>query len=302
MDGIDDEVDMGNDYFYPPIGANARTVSAWLKTSGSGRVCQWGGDSSIYYPAVSGTHWDIAIDANGKLHLDIGTGFLAGQTDLRDNAWHHIAVVLPDDGSPNVAEAILYIDGSAETPSASSAAAVQTSNSAIQLGGVRTNSLCIDEFRIVPVALSASDVLAEFNATNQVSAAWLHRHSVTNNPVDWNSDDDGDGLDLLSEYAYGNDPNVPDESNWLVRSGYNIGTGKLETTYTRRKDGTHDLGYAVSLTTNLVDGAWTLPWAVQSTVDHPSLDPGLFEVQTVESDSGLAGEPALFLRVKVSQP
>jgi len=302
MDGIDDEVDMGNDYFYPPIGANARTVSAWLKTSGSGQICQWGGDSSIYCPAVSGTHWDIAIDANGKLQLDIGAGSLTGQADLRDNAWHHIAVVFTNDASPNVTDAVLYIDGTAETPSASVSEVVQTSNSDVRLGGVRANSLCIDEFKIVPAAWSAAEVSAEFNATNQASAAWLYRHSVTNNPVDWGSDDDGDGLDLLSEYAYGNDPNVPDKSNWLVQSEYNAATGKLETTYTRRKDGTHDLGYTVSLTTNLVDGAWTLPWAMQSTVDHPSLDPGLFEAQTVESDSSLSNEAALFLRVKVAQP
>ena len=296
LDGVDDELDMDNDYFYPPVGANERTVSAWIKTGSSGRICQWGD------AAFTGSAWDVAIDGAGKLRLDTGTGFLAGQTDLRDNLWHHIAVVFPNTGTPNVTDAILYVDGSAETPSASIAEAVRTSNSEIQLGGARTSFISIDEFKIVPEAWSAADVLAEFNATNQASAAWLYRHSMTNTPVDWASDGDGDGLNLLSEYAYGNDPNVADESNWLVQAQYNTGTGKLETTYTRRKDGTHDLGYTVALTTNLVDGAWSLPWAVQSTVDHPSLDPGLFEAQTIESDASLADEPALFLRVEITQP
>ena len=294
LDGVDDQLDIANSNFYPPVGANARSVSAWIKTSGSGMICKWG-DS-----AISGGAWEISIDTNGRLHLSVSAGSLTGQTDLRDNAWHHIAVVLPNDGSPNVTEAILYVDGTAETISASIPRAVRTSNSKVCLGGVRVSSahLAIDEFRIIPRAMTPADVASEFNATKQAAAAWLLRNFGSVASVDWASDSDNDGLDLLAEYALGTNPLVSDRDPNLFNPIYNTVTKKLEVMYPQRIDGTHDLNYGIQMSRDLID--WSLPWTVKSSTNHPFLDTGLFELRTVESNESMATESRLFMRLNIT--
>lgn len=291
LDGVDDQVDIENSYFYPPVGANARSVSAWIKTTGSGLICKWGDT------AINGAAWEMSVDANGRLHLNISSGSVTGQTDLRDGAWHHMAVVLPNDGTPNVNEAILYIDGAAETTSASVAQAVNTSNTDLYLGGSRVSSadLCIDEFRIIPRAMTPAEVTAEFSATKQASSTWLFKNFGSVAAVDWTSDCDGDGLDLLAEYALGSDPLVSDRSQHSIVSSYNPETQKLEITYPQRIDGTHDIDYEVQVSRNLID--WTLPWNLKMTLPHPTLDTSEFELRTAEGDASEMVENRLFMRL-----
>ncbi|MCP5535968.1 MAG: sulfatase-like hydrolase/transferase [Akkermansiaceae bacterium] len=294
FDGVDDQVEIPNANFSPPVGGNARTVTAWIKTTGGGVICTWGD------PTINGGLWEMSVDANGRLHLDVASGSITGQTDLRDGLWHHIAVVLADDGSPDVTEGLLYVDGAAETISASAAQAVTTSNSKIYLGGARVGSaqLSIDEFRIAPRALTPAEVTAEANATGQAAAAWLFRNFGSVAAVDWTSDSDGDGVDLLTEYALGMNPLVADHAQSQIIPTYNASTQKLEVTYPQRNDGTHDLGYGVQVSRDLTD--WTLPWTLKSTADHPTLDHGEFHLRTIETDASLTSEERLFMRLLIA--
>ncbi|MHC4302262.1 MAG: LamG-like jellyroll fold domain-containing protein, partial [Planctomycetota bacterium] len=88
------------------LGTRSRTSAAWInvnKTSAS--IITWG-------PSGSGTKW-IMRTHNGpaSIRLECGRGNTYGTTDLVDGEWHHVAAVLIDDGSPDVSEILLYVDG-----------------------------------------------------------------------------------------------------------------------------------------------------------------------------------------------
>ncbi len=123
--------------------------------------------------STAGAAWNASLDASGRLHLDVGSGSVTGTTDLRDGIWHHVAIVLPDDGSPNTSEISLYLDGNPEAASALVARAIRTDNSALVIGGARVGAaaLAVDEFRFTPSALSPSEVLGEASITDAASKA-----------------------------------------------------------------------------------------------------------------------------------
>jgi len=104
-------------------GSGARTLSAWIKTSGTGVVAAWGA-------ANSGEKFTVRVqDDNGTagaIRAEVHGGYIVGSTDLRDDQWHHVAVVLVDDGSPEITEALLYVDGALESVSAGKAQPVDT--------------------------------------------------------------------------------------------------------------------------------------------------------------------------------
>lgn len=55
---------------------------------------------------------DIAGPVSGALHVALNGGFITGMTDLTDLQWHHLAVVIEDDGSTtNVDDIKIYVDG-----------------------------------------------------------------------------------------------------------------------------------------------------------------------------------------------
>ncbi len=105
FDGLNDELASA----YPGIsGANARTVCVWLKTfsRATQAVCGWGNPSP-------GNLWYIGIDGDnaGAVKLDVFAGKVIGTATVADRRWHHIAVVFADDGTPDVADARLFVDG-----------------------------------------------------------------------------------------------------------------------------------------------------------------------------------------------
>ncbi|MDB4435558.1 LamG domain-containing protein, partial [bacterium] len=51
----------------------------------------------------NGTPGAIRIEANG--------GFFVGNTVVTDAEWHHVAVTWANDGTPDVLDAKLYVDG-----------------------------------------------------------------------------------------------------------------------------------------------------------------------------------------------
>ncbi|MBN1126310.1 MAG: lamin tail domain-containing protein [Sedimentisphaerales bacterium] len=127
FDGSNDHVQISG---YKGItGGDARTVVAWIRTSvqDRGDILSWGSNSL-------GRKWLMTIQnifsTQGTLQVDVGSGYVVGSTPLWDGQWHHIAAVLPNDGSPNANEIQLYVDGYPETIIASVARTVNTSSSA----------------------------------------------------------------------------------------------------------------------------------------------------------------------------
>ena len=104
LDGIDDYVQV---FGYTGIaGGQSRTVCAWIKTHTPERIIiAWG---------LGGTpagRWKFATNGAGQLRLEVGGGFIEGTADVCDGAWHYVAAVLANDGSPNINEVKLYVDG-----------------------------------------------------------------------------------------------------------------------------------------------------------------------------------------------
>lgn len=125
---------------FPGIaGAGARTVACWVRvprdfTPRDGfAVVSWGHFSS----AGRGAVWQLSLNplaADGPLgRIRVGThgGLLVGTSDLRDDAWHHVAVVMygSDGGGdrPDIGTHVLvYVDGELEAISRRTLHAIDT--------------------------------------------------------------------------------------------------------------------------------------------------------------------------------
>ncbi|MGB0775357.1 MAG: LamG-like jellyroll fold domain-containing protein, partial [Akkermansiaceae bacterium] len=241
FDGVDDQVSLTGVTL--PTGNSARTVSAWVRTSSTSPaelqvVFGYGINSN-------GQRFSIRLDgsATQRLRLEVQGGFIVGSTQLNDGQWHHIAVVVDDfnsNGTTNVNEARLYVDGQRETISSSGSRAIDTSASGGSLIGGSPHAANysftgdIDELQIHSSALTDAEVLSLANLDNQTSALWLYRQ-FANNPPAWNSDDDLDGSELLAEYAFGGNPHISDRNQLTPTVTYNSNDDMLEISYTRRK-------------------------------------------------------------------
>ncbi len=103
FDGIDDVVSM--DGFDGVAGHLSRSCCAWVKMSnGGGQIMSWG-DFGL------GRKWVVRTNNDGTLRAEVQGGSISGTTNIADGKWHYIAVTLADDGSPNISEAKLYVDG-----------------------------------------------------------------------------------------------------------------------------------------------------------------------------------------------
>jgi hypothetical protein len=102
-------------------------------------------------------------DLDGKLAVTAGAGYVVGTRNVCDGAWHHVAAVLENDGSPDAAEVRLYVDGVEDAVTLSKSAVVDTaagSDVLIGSNGVYWFDGAIDEVRIYDRALSIVEIAA----------------------------------------------------------------------------------------------------------------------------------------------
>ena len=110
FDGVDDYVRIMN---YPGvIGTSARTVSAWIKSPGSGGnmvIMNWGDNQP-------GGQFLFGVFSNGSAAVYSAGPFIRTTQTVLDNEWHHVAAVMPGGwGSSTLTDVSLYIDGILQT-------------------------------------------------------------------------------------------------------------------------------------------------------------------------------------------
>jgi len=132
FDGVDDHIEI--DGYQGIAGQQSRTTAVWIKTTDSvGSIITWG------LPDY-GQMWMMMISSNGRLKLGVWGGYIVGTTLIRDGRWHHIAAVLENDGSPDVSEVKLYVDGQPDTISAVSPRSIDTGTQLeVQIGRMDQN-------------------------------------------------------------------------------------------------------------------------------------------------------------------
>ena len=156
-------------------GTGARTVACRIKTGAAGAntpIVSWGTDTS-------GGKWVVKVDSSGKLRTEVNGGYITGTTSLSNDKWVHVAVTFTNDGSPNITDAKLYVNGVLETVSSSQAVALNTvSGSDLKIGSdfsaVYFNGL-IDDLRIYNTALAQDRIKVLSDATipvNELKGYW----------------------------------------------------------------------------------------------------------------------------------
>jgi len=150
------------------LGTTPRTCTAWIKTTTApGVIFGWA-------PVVAGAKWIVRINDGGQLRCEVHNGYHYGTTILTDDQWHHIAVVLEDDGSPDITETKLYVDGVLESSNAdiadepiNTAEAMDVTIGQNPHASNRWFDGLLDEARIYERALTQAEIQAVMNEAGQ---------------------------------------------------------------------------------------------------------------------------------------
>ena len=101
--------------------ANRRTVAFWVKVPRSSQTNEGYGIINWGTSGRPGMAWQISVNPEvedgplGRLRVGVHGGWVVGTSDLRDDRWHHCAVVMygghrPDAGT----HVLLFVDGELE--------------------------------------------------------------------------------------------------------------------------------------------------------------------------------------------
>lgn len=148
------------------LGTQSRTLSLWINTSVQADIdlVSWGTDQTGALWALSTVQGGGRGQARGTLKLDVGEGWMAGQTSVTDSLWHHIAVILPVHESPRMQDVQFYVDGQIESNSMYQDALIDTMTGPdVRLGMRAGNSWMpydglLDELRIDSCALTLDEI------------------------------------------------------------------------------------------------------------------------------------------------
>jgi hypothetical protein len=82
----------------------AFTITTWIKTNGNGEIVGWGNNSGRQ-------RVEFRLEG-GRLRVEHGSGYKRGDNTVNDNQWHHVAMVVPQEG--DIESTIFYIDGAVD--------------------------------------------------------------------------------------------------------------------------------------------------------------------------------------------
>jgi len=94
--------------------------------------------------------------------VEVNGGYIVGNTAVTDGQWHHVACTWQDDGSPNVTDVRLYVDGEFDGNSSKQGKAINTEGwRELTVGKDHSNRTVngfIDEFMLFGRALNDNDI------------------------------------------------------------------------------------------------------------------------------------------------
>jgi len=137
-------------------GLKPRSVTAWVRTESNGSglsIVRWG------TLAINGALWSNVITADGKLRAAVVGGSVVGVTDIDDDTWHHVAIVLPDKEDVKVEDILLYVDGEQEDTTISFGS--QTIDTGVDMNvliSLDGSTGLLDDVRIYNYALSEDEI------------------------------------------------------------------------------------------------------------------------------------------------
>jgi len=153
FDGLDDYVKISG--YKGVTGTASRTCAAWIKTDSGDEILSWGGDGT-------GEKWTFRVQSGGLIRLEVSGGAIGGSTIVNDGFWHHVAAVFLNDGTPDVSDVKLYVDGIEESTTSAGQAINTAGVYDVKIGifgssGRYFNGL-IDDVRIYDRALSQDEI------------------------------------------------------------------------------------------------------------------------------------------------
>lgn len=163
FDGMNDYVESS---FSGVSGSGARTIEAWIKTTGNfdpnnggkqGVICDYGS-------ATTGGRFTFNILFNNRLRIEVQGSGLMGKTAVNDGNWHHVAVSYNPSASSNPYR--LYVDGALDT-AGDITTAINTGSTVPFRVGMRVDNINlftgdIDEVRFYNTALTDSAIKSTY--------------------------------------------------------------------------------------------------------------------------------------------
>ena len=211
LDGVDDQVNVVGYKGIP--GTGARTIAAWVRTSHTNPqnrgILSWGINQTS-------RKWTFRIQTSngipGTIRVEANGGFFVGNTVITDGKWHHVAVTWENDGTPDILDSRLYVDGVLDAefgnlttpPSSSQSIAINTASSAdVRIGDdFQANHNWyggIDDVRIYNEALDARAIDSLANGTPVITSFEASEEVVASGQpltLSWVSDPANDALEI----------------------------------------------------------------------------------------------------------
>ncbi|NQT52738.1 PEP-CTERM sorting domain-containing protein, partial [bacterium] len=161
FDGTEDYVGCDVDSYKGVVGTTDRSISAWVKTSSSGNqgLVSWGNN-------VAGQKWNFRVQNDGgtvgAIRVEVNGGYVVGSQTVADGQWHHVVAAWANDGTPDVLDTRLYVDGILQVHSGTLGEPISTvANRNVNLSRDESNRYLngqLDEVRIYDHELTATEV------------------------------------------------------------------------------------------------------------------------------------------------
>ncbi len=213
FDGSNDDVSTN----YGGIsGTNSRTIEAWVKPFATKNqvIVSYGTDAP-------GEKWNFSLSSGGTLRTEVNGGHAASTNTISNGIWHHVAVTWENDGTPDIEDVKLYINGVQETLGIIVTEPINTGNSiTVKLGYNAVNNNPdpqrfngeIDEVRIWNIVLTSAQISSIYNdsfSDPTTPAACLEAYYKMTN---------GSGTSLTDNSGNGNTGTLNNGTTWVSSS------------------------------------------------------------------------------------